>query len=85
VALDNGPGRGKGLGDDVVKSWRRDGDWLCPETSCGNVNFAFRGTCNRCGTVRPPSVSGVCDGRGSQMVTVQMTVDELRKWYNSRE
>lgn len=26
--------------------------------SCSNVNFAFRGVCNRCGTARPTGASG---------------------------
>lgn len=26
--------------------------------SCSNVNFAFRGVCNRCGTARPAGASG---------------------------
>ncbi|RDD38004.1 Zinc finger Ran-binding domain-containing protein 2 [Trichoplax sp. H2] len=25
------------------------GDWECPDSSCGNVNFAWRKSCNRCG------------------------------------
>lgn len=26
--------------------------------SCANINFAFRGVCNRCGTARPAGNSG---------------------------
>ncbi|KAL1545641.1 TATA-binding protein-associated factor 2N, variant 2 [Salvia divinorum] len=54
----DGSGRGRGRGDAVGKSWQQDGDWLCTNTSCGNVNFAFRGVCNRCGTARPAGASG---------------------------
>ncbi|MEE6494762.1 hypothetical protein FKM82_001868 [Ascaphus truei] len=28
-----------------------DGDWICPDKKCGNVNFARRTSCNRCGRV----------------------------------
>ncbi|GAQ77951.1 hypothetical protein KFL_000060160 [Klebsormidium nitens] len=52
------------------KPWQKDGDWPCPKEGCGNVNFAFRGVCNKCGTPRPsggaagPSAGGAGGGRG---------------------
>ncbi|KAG9442289.1 hypothetical protein H6P81_018143 [Aristolochia fimbriata] len=55
---DGGGGRGRGRGDAPGKAWQQDGDWLCPNTSCSNVNFAFRGVCNRCGSARPTGASG---------------------------
>ena len=58
MVLDNGPDRGKRLDDSTVKSWRRDGDWLCPNSGCKNVNFAFRKFCNRCGVARLAGASG---------------------------
>ncbi|XP_043494027.1 zinc finger Ran-binding domain-containing protein 2 [Polistes fuscatus] len=29
-----------------------DGDWVCPDSQCANVNFARRSSCNRCGKDR---------------------------------
>ncbi|OAY63606.1 transcription initiation factor TFIID subunit 15-like isoform X1 [Ananas comosus] len=62
--MDNGTGRGRGRGDPSGKAWQQDGDWLCPNTSCSNVNFAFRGVCNRCGTARPAGAGGMGGGGG---------------------
>ncbi|KAG2577288.1 transcription initiation factor TFIID subunit 15-like isoform X2 [Panicum virgatum] len=64
--LDNGAGRGRGRGDGSGKAWQQDGDWMCPNTSCGNVNFAFRGVCNRCGAARPAGAGGAGGGGGGR-------------------
>ncbi|KAJ8625560.1 hypothetical protein MRB53_034090 [Persea americana] len=64
--LNGSGGRGRGRGDASGKAWQQDGDWLCPNTSCSNVNFAFRGVCNRCGTARPAGVSGSGAGGGGR-------------------
>ena len=58
MVLDNGPVRGKGLGYGAGKSWRRDGDWLCPNSGCKNVNFGFRKLCNWCGVARSAGAGG---------------------------
>ena len=57
------------------KSWRRDGDCLCPNANCRNVNFAFRRICNLCGVTRPAGDSGT-----TQLVSVRMTAEDMVKW-----
>ncbi|XP_058090374.1 transcription initiation factor TFIID subunit 15-like isoform X2 [Magnolia sinica] len=64
--LNEGAGRGRGRGDASGKAWQQEGDWLCPNTSCSNVNFTFRGVCNRCGTARPAGASGMVAGGGGR-------------------
>ncbi|KAJ8484042.1 hypothetical protein OPV22_016527 [Ensete ventricosum] len=59
-------GRGRGRAGASGKSWQQDGDWMCPNTSCSNVNFAFRGVCNRCGTARPAGAGGTGAGGGGR-------------------
>nr|GEV72902.1 zinc finger protein CONSTANS-LIKE 10-like [Tanacetum cinerariifolium] len=53
VAESGGMGRGRGDASRNAppKAWQQDGDWMCPNTSCMNVNFSFRGVCNGVGVV----------------------------------
>eukprot|EP00759_Apiculatamorpha_spiralis_P023129 PhF_6_TR27008/c0_g1_i1/m.39432 len=46
------------------QSLRKEGDWDCP--SCGNLNFAFRTNCKRCGV--PKFLDGGGVGPGGMMV-----------------
>uniref|UniRef100_A0A8C7YQC7 TAF15 RNA polymerase II, TATA box binding protein (TBP)-associated factor n=1 Tax=Oryzias sinensis TaxID=183150 RepID=A0A8C7YQC7_9TELE len=43
-----GRGGGGGPSFDI-----KGGDWPCPNSSCGNMNFARRQECNKCGAPKP--------------------------------
>ncbi|XP_019420606.1 PREDICTED: transcription initiation factor TFIID subunit 15-like isoform X1 [Lupinus angustifolius] len=62
--VNEGSGRGRGRNETSGKAWKQEGDWMCTNTSCNNVNFAFRGACNRCGTARPAGAPGAAGGGG---------------------
>ncbi|XP_014069050.1 RNA-binding protein FUS isoform X2 [Salmo salar] len=54
-----GGGGGGGPNFDI-----KGGDWPCPNSSCGNMNFARRYECNKCGTPKPGDSGGDRGGGG---------------------
>ncbi|XP_041659397.1 TATA-binding protein-associated factor 2N isoform X2 [Cheilinus undulatus] len=45
--------RGRGGGGGGPNFDIKGGDWPCPNSSCGNMNFARRQECNKCGAPKP--------------------------------
>ncbi|XP_076590849.1 TATA-binding protein-associated factor 2N isoform X2 [Chaetodon auriga] len=56
-----GRGGGGGPNFDI-----KGGDWPCPNSSCGNMNFARRQECNKCGAPKPGDAGFGGGDRGSR-------------------
>ncbi|KAG0574112.1 hypothetical protein KC19_VG235300 [Ceratodon purpureus] len=55
---------GRGRGGIDPRPWQQEGDWPCPNSRCGNINWAKRTKCNICNTTKPGyNEGGAREGR----------------------
>ncbi|XP_078656183.1 uncharacterized protein LOC144902555 isoform X5 [Branchiostoma floridae x Branchiostoma belcheri] len=57
-------GGGRGGRDGGRSMEQREGDWSCPNPECGNTNFSWRTSCNRCQAPKPGGDDGGHGGGG---------------------
>ncbi|KAF9624011.1 hypothetical protein IFM89_007709 [Coptis chinensis] len=81
IDMNEGGGKGRGRGDVPGKAWQQDGDWMCPNTRCGNINWAKRLKCNICNTNKPGhNEGGVRGGRaGGYKELDEEEIEETRR------